>query len=279
MTGDLSASPAPGRDTTRPLAFAAAARGVFDLTLQGMVWSRRSLLMAILLGLPVAFGILYRAVLVARVPPQLSGLDLYAVVVAVYYVRNLLPLAALFYATALVADEVEGKTLPYLLTRPIPRAAILLGKFAAYLATTLTLTLPATVVTFFLLLTARGFAGLGASVPDLFRDMGVMVLALLAYGALFTLLGVLLRRPVIPGLLFLFGWELIANLPGYLPRFTITAWLRSLMAHRPAEEGLAGLFGQVLPAGMSLGVLAALIAGFLGLSVWIFSTREYVLEQ
>jgi hypothetical protein len=30
---------------------------------------------------------------------------------------------------------------------------------------------------------------------------------------------------------------------------------------------------------MSLGVLAALIAGFLGLSLWIFSTREYVLEQ
>jgi ABC-2 type transport system permease protein len=274
-----TASATRGRDTTRPLALGVAARGVFDLALQGMVWSRRSLLMAILLGLPAVVSILYRVVPKAWVPSRLGGPDLYALIAVFYYVRNFLPLAALFYATALIADEVEGRTLPYLLTRPIQRSAILLGKFAAYLTTTLTLTLPATVVTFFLLLTARGFAGLGASVPDLFRDMGVMVLALLAYGALFTLLGVLLRRPVIPGLLFLFAWELIANLPGYLPRFTITVWLRSLMTHHPAEEGLAGLFAQTLPAGMSLGVLAALIAGFLGLSLWIFSTREYVLEQ
>ena len=54
---------------------------------------------------------------------------------------------------------------------------------------------------------------------------------------------------MIPGLLFLFVWELLANLPGYLPRFTITAWLRSLIRHRPADEGLAEMFGQVLPAG------------------------------
>ena len=59
--------------------------------------------------------------------------------------------------------------------------------------------------------------------PDLFRDLGVVLLTFLAYGALFALMGVLLRRPVIPGLLFLFGWELLANLPGYLPRLTLTA--------------------------------------------------------
>ena len=93
-----------GRDTSRPLPLWTAARGVFDLALQGMVWSRRSFLMALLLVLPVVFGVLYRVMLVTRVPPQLSPFDLYAAVAAVYYVRNLLPLAALFYATALIAE-------------------------------------------------------------------------------------------------------------------------------------------------------------------------------
>ena len=89
-------------------------------------------------------------------------------------------------------------------------------------------------------MTARGAAGLGAGrARPASATSGVMLLTLVAYGALFTLLGVLLRRPVIPGLLFLFVWELLANLPGYLPRFTLTAWLRSLVPHRPAEEGLA----------------------------------------
>jgi ABC-2 type transport system permease protein len=174
---------------------------------------------------------------------------------------------------------VEGKTLTYLLTRPIRRSAILAGKFAAYLVTTLALSLPAALLTFFLLVTTRGWTGVGAAVPDLFRDLGVMTLTLAVYGAFFTLLGVSLRRPVIPGLLFLFVWELAANLPGYLPRVTITGWLRSLVRHRPAQEGVSEIFGQVLPTVLSLEVLAGMLVLFLAGSVWIFSTREYVMEQ
>lgn len=267
------------RDTARPLPFTSAARGVFDLALEGMLWSRRSLLMALLLGAPVAFGIFYQAVLAARIPPRVTGFDLYGYVVVLYYIGNVLPLAALFYATSLVADEVEGKTITYLLTRPIPRPALLAGKFASYLATTLALTLPSTVIAFFLLLTGRGAAALGAAVPDLLRDMGVLGLALVVYGALFTLLGVLLRRPLIPGLLFIYVWELLSNLPGYMPRLTLTTYLKSLVAHRPAQEGLGALFGQTLPAGLSLGVLGGATLLFLAGAFWIFSTREYVLEQ
>jgi ABC-2 type transport system permease protein len=268
------------RDTSRPLPFARGARAVFDLALEGMVWSRRTLLMGILVGLPVLVAVAYRVVLAtqptARMPPPA---DIYAVVVAVYWIRNVLPLTALFFATALVADEVEGRTLTYLLTRPLTRESIFAGKFAAYLATTLALALPSVVLTYFVLLSARGWAAVGPSVGDLFRDVGVAALTLVAYGALFALLGVLLKRPVIPGLFFLYGWELMANLPGYLPRFTLTAWLRSLIHHRPAEEGLAGLFQQVLPVGPALAVLVVASAAFLAAAAWIFSTREYVLEQ
>ena len=267
------------RDTTRPVPWLTAFRAIFDLALSGMIWTRRSLLMGALLGLPVLFAVLYRAVLAARLPAQMTGFDLYGVIVALYVLRNALPLAALFYAVSLVADEVEGKTITYLLTRPVPRSAILLGKFAAFLATTLGLLLPATVLTFFLLVSAQGTAGLSAAAPDLFRDLGAMALGLLAYGALFTLMGVLLRRPVIPGLLFLYVWELLAHLPGYLPRFTVSAYLRSLVSHRPPDEGLMEVFGQALPIGLSIVTLVAMTLVFLAAAVGIFSRREYVLEQ
>jgi ABC-2 type transport system permease protein len=267
------------RDTSRPVPFARAARAMFDLALDGMVWSRRSVLIALLMGLPVVLAVVYRAFLVSRIASQVGPHDLYGWLVVVYYLRFAVPIAALFYATALVADEVDGKTLTYLLTRPVRREAILAGKFAAYVATTLSLALPAVVLTFFILMTARGRAGLGGAVPDLLRDLGVLALALLAYGALFTLMGVLLKRPVIPGLLFLFIWEFMANLPGYLPRFTLTAYLRSLIRHRPAEEGVSEIFGQVLPAALSLEVLAGAVLVFLAAAAWIFSTREYVMDQ
>jgi ABC-2 type transport system permease protein len=268
------------RDTSRPLPFATAARAVFDLSLEGMMWSRRTLLMGILVALPVLFAIVYRVVLATQPQAELlPPADLYAVIVALYWIRNVLPLAALFFATSLVADEVEGRTLTYLITRPLTRPSIFVGKFAAYVVTTLSLALPAGVLAFFILLSARGLASVPPAVGDLLRDLGVMALALVAYGAFFALLGVFLKRPVIPGLMFLYGWELMANLPGYLPRLTLTAWLRSLIHHRPAQEGLAGLFQQVLPSGQALAVLIGVSAVFLAAAAWIFSTREYVLEQ
>ena len=275
-----SAALAPERDTSQALPFRRAARVVFEMSLEATIWTKRSLLMAVLVALPVAFALLYRVVLAARWNVQpVTPYDLYAVVVALYWIRNVLPLAALFYATALIADEVEGRTLTYLVTRPLTRESIFAGKFAAYLVSTLCVALPAGVLTFFLLLSARGFFAVGPAVVDLFRDLSVMALTLLVYGALFALLGVVLKRPVIPGLVFLYGWELVANLPGYLPRLTLTAWLRSLISHRPAQEGLAGLFQQVLPATDAVPVLLVATALFLYAGARTFSVREYVLDQ
>jgi ABC-type transport system involved in multi-copper enzyme maturation permease subunit len=268
---------AAGRDATRPLPLVRAARVVFDLSLEAMVWSRRSLVMAALLGLPILLAITYRALL-GRLPARVASFDFYGNIVLYYYLRFALPVTALFYATSLIADEVDGKTLTYLITRPVRRSAILVGKFVAYVATTLTLALPAVVISFFLLATAQGWSGIGARVADLFRDLGVLALALVAYGALFTLVGVVLRRPVIPGLLFIFVWELVANLPGYMPRFTLTAWLQSLIRHRPPQEGVSAIFGQILPAALSLQVLTIATVVFLAASLWIFSRREYVIE-
>ena len=49
------------RDTSQPLPFLRAARAVFDLSLESMIWSRRSLLMALLVGLPVLLAVAYRS--------------------------------------------------------------------------------------------------------------------------------------------------------------------------------------------------------------------------
>jgi hypothetical protein len=64
-----------------------------------------------------------------------------------------------------------------------------------------------------------------------------------------------------------------------MPYVTLTAWLRSLVRHRPPQEGLSEVFGQVLPAVQSLAVLGVATAAFVALALWIFSRREYVMEQ
>ncbi len=268
------------RAADRSLPLLRASHLVFDLALEGMVWSRRTLVTGLAVGLPAVFAIVYRIVLAAgRLADPPSPADVYGHIVALYEVRNVLPLVAFFYASSLVADEVDGKTLTYLLTRPIPRPAVLIGKFGAYLATSLSIALPPLVVVFLALATAPGGPGLGEGAPGLFADLATVALTLLAYGALFALLGVVFRRPVIPGLLFLFGWEMLANLPGYMPRLTLTGYLRSLLRYHPAEEGLFPVAVEILPWSVCLGTLLAASALLLAAAVWIFSRREYVLDQ
>lgn len=260
---------------TRPLW--GAARDVFFISLERMLPRARSFWVFLLLALPVVFGVVLRIY-----PPDdlpLTGFELYGIVVALFFVRNLLPLVALLFGSALIHDAVDSKTLTYFLTRPISRLSIFLGEFGAYLVTVLTLTVPCIVLTYLVLCVGTP-QGTGFGAPDLVQDLGACALTLFTYGALFALLGVSFKRPLIPGLLFLFVWEgFVANFPGDAPNYTLTAYARSLIRHRPSEEGLAELFSKFFGVGESVLVLGIVGVVSLVLATWIFSKREYVISS
>lgn len=251
----------------------AGARDVFAIAVERMLPRLRSLWVLLLLGIPVFVGLYLRV----RPPERafLSGLDLYALAVSLFYVRNLLPLVALLFGTALVSDAADTKTLTYYFTRPVSRFSVFLGEYAAYVATAFTVALPCVVLTFVVF--CAGTPSFAAGASNLVRDLGACALTLVAYGAVFALMGVVFRRPLIPGLVYLFGWESMANLPGDLPNYTLSAYARSLMSYRPQEEGLAELFAKYFSAGESVLVLAVAAFVALLLASWIFSRREYVL--
>ena len=105
-------------------------------------------------------------------------------------------------------------------------------------------------------------------------------LTLLVYGSLFTLLGIALRRPLLAGLAFLYGWEWLVYAPGHVPRVTLTAYLRALtQPPPPAAEGAAQLLSAaVLPVGESLLSLALAVALCLTLAGFLFASRELLPE-
>ncbi len=81
------------------------------------------------------------------------------------YLRFIVPMLGVFYGTSLMADEVEDKTITYLFTRPIPRGAVLVGKYLAYLGCTVFVVLPSVVLVYLLIVPLKG--SLGAAFPDL----------------------------------------------------------------------------------------------------------------
>ena len=260
---------------TRPLW--GASKDVFFISIERMLPRPRSFWVFALLSLPVFCGMLLRV----YAPPDLplTGFELYGIVVALFYVRNLLPLVALLFGSALISDSVDSKTLTYFLTRPISRLSIFIGEFLAYLVTVLTLTVPCVVLTYLVLCVGTP-QGTGFGAMDLVQDLGACALTLFTYGGVFALLGVSFKRPLIPGLLFLFVWEgFVANFPGDAPNYTLSAYARSLIRHRPVEEGLAELFSKFFGVGESVLVLGIVGVVSIALAAWIFSRREYVISS
>jgi ABC-2 type transport system permease protein len=208
-----------------------------------------------------------------------SALSFFSNVIVSFDLQFLVLLLALFYGTSICLEEVEGRTLTYLTTRPIPKPAVVLGKYAVYSLFQLIM-INLGIVLSFLILNARG-AGRLASYAVLLRYAGVLSLALLTYTAFFTFLGALSRRALILGLMFSFGWEAVVQyFPGLTQRFTIAHYLKSLLPARPGG-GMSFLMFRLEPtaAGLSILTLGILIMIFLGLACLVFSLKDYILSD
>ena len=193
-----------------------------------------------------------------------------------------MPVLGVFYGTSLMADEVEDKTITYLFTRPIPRGAVLVGKYLAYLGCTVFVVLPSVVLVYLLIVPLKG--SLGAAFPDLLKDLLLLGLGLAVYGAVFAFVGAKFKRPLLIGLIFVFGWEQAAlAFPGYLKQFTVMYYLQAIVPHAMPSDGVVsliqGLFRETPGLPTSLFWLAVIWAVFLGWGARIVGRKEYVLEQ
>ena len=265
-----------------------AALLIFDLSLARMLWSRGTVFMGLLVGLPVLLSVLVRVIQALGAPDMrvegqiVTGPTIFGFMVWWIYLRFVVPVLALYYGTALVADEVEDKTITYLFTRPITRGAVLLGKFLAYFVCTVMVVLPSLMIVYFLM----GLSGstLAATFPSLLKDLGLIVLGLLAYGGLFAWVGAQFKRPLVIGLIFVFGWEQLAMvIPGYLRQATVSYYLQSMVPHAVMGEGVLSVLQSLVATKASLAtsliMLIGIGAGFVVLAMRVIARREYVLEQ
>ena len=268
---------------------AASAFRIFDLSLAQMLWSRRSVFLAVLVGGPVLLGAAIRVASTFSAlgalqinGARVGGAAIFGMMIWLLFIRFVVPVLGVFYGTALIADEVDDKTITYLFTRPIPRPAVLVGKYLAYLACTVLLVLPAVVVLFFLVVPLGG--SIAGSFPDLVEDLGMLAVGLAAYGALFALVGARLKRPLVTGLVFAFGWEpAVLLFPGYLKRLTVAYYLQALVPHAMPQDSAVSVLMQVFREVPTVTVSLVSLAVITGLALWsagrAVDGREYVLEQ
>ena len=269
-------------------AFMIAALRIFDLSVGEMLWSRRTIFMALVVGAPVVISVCLRFLDALGAPVfrangiNVAGSAVFGSFIWFFYLRFIVPVLGVFYGTSLIADEVEDKTITYLFTRPIRKGAVLVGKYLAYLACTIFVVLPSVVIMYLCLAPVRG--SLGASFPDLVKDLGLLAIGLAVYGAVFAFVGARFKRPLLVGLIFVFGWEQAALIiPGYMRRFTVAYYLQSLVPHTMPSDGVVSLLQSMFVDNPSLTEslvwLLVILLGFLWAAAVSVERKEYVLEQ
>lgn len=207
-----------------------------------------------------------------------SDVELWAQAVYLFalYPQSTCLLLALLYGVSLVAAELDGKTLTYLFTRPVAKWRILVGKYLAVVGSLA-----------FLSVLSLGASWVVLGAPGGLRFLLGQALAaagaVVAYTAIFTLVGVLFRtRTLVIGIIYAVTVEFFLSfVPALVSAASVTYYLRSMVARTLDVEIPPEVLRVVgdMGLGPSALVVLGIAAGTLAVASWVCARREYVVAD
>lgn len=246
--------------------------------LRDAVRPKRLLIALLLILLPPILGVIWRTFSPAE---EFNAGEVYDSIAMGLVFSFTMPILAVVYGTGVVSQELEGRTIIYLLTRPLPRWRILLSKFVVCVFVVFAITALSIVFLALVLFGPSRFAEAG--VP---KDIPALLMGAITYGSVFLLLGAAIPKPLTYGLMFVFGWETwVPRLPGQFVRTSVMTYLRvlsqrELTADNPNPDGNILLALSTppeieIPASQAWLILGIITAVCLAAALLVFTVREY----
>ena len=232
---------------------------ILSLEIKKNFLSRRALLLYFIAGAPLVL-----LSLLALFPPPNDELEnfselsqVYAAIYGGLILRTLVFFGCAWVFMNLFRGEVVDRSLHYYFLAPVRREVLVIGKYLSGLIATIVLFSITTVGSMLIFYfwrfpseSTRYFFD-GAGFGQMMAYLGVTILACVGYGAVFLIVGLFFRNPIIPGLL-LYGWEWINFLlPPLLKKLSVIHYLQSLVPV-PMSEGPFAVLVEPTPAWISV---------------------------
>lgn len=157
----------------------------------------------------------------------------------------------------LFRGEVVDRSLHYYFLSPLRREVLVVGKYFSGLVASCVLFGLTTALSLFFMYAARGSQTAiedivsGPGGREIASYLGITLLACLGYGAVFLVIGLFFRNPIVPALLA-YGWEMINFLlPPVLKKVSIIHYLHSLVPV-PVPEGPFALLADPTPVWLAV---------------------------
>jgi ABC-type Na+ efflux pump permease subunit len=247
---------------------------VLRLELRRNFLGRRALLLYMLAGLPLTVLVAV-VVFLPRTPESddFAGLSIvYSVIYGALILRTLLFFGCAWVFMNLFRGEIVDRSLHYYFLAPVRREVLVVGKYLSGLVATLTLfgvsTLGSFALLYFGLFPSQSteYVFNGPGFGQALTYAGITALACVGYGAVFLIVGLFFRNPIIPAGL-IYGWEWINFLlPPLLKKVSVIHYLHSLVPVPPPPGPFAVLVEPTpawisVPSLLIFTVLALVLAG------------------
>ncbi len=203
-------------------------------------------------------------------------------IIMFFYVRLGIFFGCLGLFTWLFRGEIVQKSLHYYFLAPVRREVLVLGKFAAGVATAVALFGGGVLLSYVLMYGHFGVAGQnftfdGPGLGHLRDYLLITVLACVGYGSIFLALSLVVKNPIVPGTM-VFLWETISGVfPPLVQKLSITFYLKNLAPVELPTEGILALFTVVaepVPLWLALPGLGLVVAAMLVFACWRIHSLE-----
>ena len=239
---------------------------MFRLSMRQMASRWRLLLILFLASLPIALAALVSVVVS---DDESSNEEFINTLLDGLLVGGVLPIVTMVLATAAFGNEMEDRTLSYLVLKPLPRSLIVLPKLLASVVIAGPLLVASSVVA-----TLFGGGSIGAVLLVLDGDVqasfavGVALFAgVVTYAAIFTWVGLISTRALAFALIYVFLWEgLISTYLGGVRYLSVRGYTLAIM-HGIDEISFEALGERVIEFPAAVGGAAAVTVVFFWLTV------------
>jgi ABC-type transport system involved in multi-copper enzyme maturation permease subunit len=237
-------------------------RAILRIEVKKNFWGKRAMLIYLLAATPV-----FLTFLLTFADPKASvdirrdwvgAQEFFAMVIY----RGLILQTIVYFGCAwifmnLFRGEVVDKSLHYYFLCALRREVLVAGKYISGLVASTVLFTMTTAGSLFFLYYARGYQASmnylfdGPGLKQCLAYVGITILACVGYGAVFMVIGLFFRNPIIPALLA-YGWEWVNFLlPPLLKKISIIHYLHSL-SPIPVSEGPLATVVDPTPAWISI---------------------------
>ncbi len=235
---------------------------ILRLSLRQILGRWRALVIGLLAAMPALLVILIRVLGESELAFSNETIDL---IIDGMVIGGIMPIVTMALASAAFGNELEDRTLYFLVLKPVARVSIVLAKLLATLAVAVPLVVASGVAAAILLGAEVQVAGLLAL---------VLAAGVTAYASIFTLAGMLTPRAIAYGLVYVLVWEgLLSSIVSGVRYLSVRGYTLALL-HGLDEEGFAVFESRVIEFPAAIVGTGVVIAAFFLLTLYRLRTMD-----